>query len=134
MIEITKGENNLITVTLLEKTTLAAPTYLFKFTNDLTKQSVKFIASNISSFTYRYDQFLITETSGTTNLTSGVIELSPTGFWSYTIYEQTSTTNLDEAQATGIVETGKVKVIGEDVIKPKYDNSPKTYIAYGRGS
>lgn len=134
MIEINKNENNTIVVTLLEKTTLSSPTYLFKFTNDVTKQSVKFIATQLSSYTYRYDKFLITETSGTTNLTSGVINLSPTGFWSYTIYEQTSTTSLDERQATGIVETGKVKVIGEDVINPKYDNAPKTYIAYGRGS
>lgn len=134
MITINKNENNLITVTLLEKTTLASPTYLFKFTNDITRQSVKFIAQNISSYTYRYDQFLITETSGVTNLTSGVIELAPTGFWSYTIYEQTSTTNLDERLVTGIVETGKVKVIGEETINPKYDNGAKTYIAYGRGS
>lgn len=134
MILINKGENNLITVTLNEKTTLSSPTYLFKFTNDITKQSVKFIASNISSYTYRYDQFLITETSGATNLTSGVITLSPTGFWSYTIYEQTSTTSLDERLATSIVETGKVNVIGDVTNTPKYDNNPKTYIAYGRGS
>ena len=134
MILINKNENNTIIVTLKEKTTLDSPTYLFKFTNDITKDSVKFIATNLSSYQYRYDQFLITETSGSTNLTSGVIELSPTGFWSYTIYEQSSTTSLDERQATGIVETGKVQVVGDPTISPKYDNAPKTYIAYGRGS
>lgn len=130
MILISKNQNNYITVTLLEKTTLATPTYLFKFTNDIEGTSVKFIAANTSSYTSRYDQFLITETSGTTNLTSGVIELSPAGSWSYTIYEQESTINLDETLATGIVETGKVKVVGEETVTDKYDGTPKTYIAY----
>lgn len=130
MILISKNQNNYITVTLLEKTTLATPTYLFKFTNDIEGTSVKFIAANTSSYTSRYDQFLITETSGTTNLTSGVIELSPAGSWSYTIYEQESTTSLDETLATGIVETGKVKVVGEETFPDKYDGTPKTYIAY----
>lgn len=130
MILINKNANNLITVTLQERTTLSSPTYLFKFTNDVTGSSVKFIATNTSSYTYRYDQFLITETSGSTNLTSGVITLSPNGFWSYTIYEQTSTTNLNEAEATGIVETGKVKVIGTETFPVAYDNTPKTYVAY----
>lgn len=134
MIQINKGQNNLITVTLFEKTTLSSPTYLFKFVNDVTKQTVRFIATNSSAYTYRYDQFLITETSGATNLTSGVITLSPTGFWSYTIYEQTSTTSLDERQATGIVETGKVKVIGDDTEYTVYDNNPKTFVSYGTGS
>lgn len=134
MILINKNENNLITVTLFEKTTLASPTYLFKFTNDITKESVKFIAQNTSDYSYRYDQFLITETSGSLNLTSGVIELSPTGFWSYTIFEQESTTSLDETQTTGIVETGKVKVVGDETNYSVYDNNPKTFISYGTGS
>lgn len=130
MILINKNENNYITVTLAEKLTLTSPTYLFKFTNDIEGTSVKFIASNISTYQYRYDQFLITETSGSTNLTSGVISLSPVGYWSYTIYEQTSTTNLDERLTTGILETGKVLVVGTDTIPAEYDNTPKTYVAY----
>lgn len=131
MIVINKGQNNTITVTLDEKRTLSSPTYLFKFTNDVTKQIVRFIASNLSEYTDRYDEFLITETSGATTPTSGVIELDPPGFWSYEIYEQTSTTSLDELQATGIVETGKVKVIGDSPVYKVYDNNPKTYVAYG---
>lgn len=131
MILITKGQNNYITVTLNEKRTLDSPSYLFKFTNDVTGSSVKFIAVNQSSYTDRYDRFLITETSGSVNLTSGVIELTPSGFWSYIIYEQTSTTNLDENLATGIVETGKVKVIGDHVEYAVFDNLPKTYIGFG---
>lgn len=130
MLVINKNANNYITVTLLEKTTLSSPTYLFKFTSDITGTIVRFIATNTSSYTYRYDQFLITETSGTTNLTSGVIELDPVGSWSYTIYEQTSTTNLNEAEATGIVETGKVKVVGAQTFPAEFDNTSETHIAY----
>lgn len=131
MIVINKGQNNTIVVTLDEKRTLTAPTYLFKFTNDVTGTAVRFIAANQSAYTYRYDQFLITETSGTINLTSGVIELSPAGFWSYVIYEQTSTTSLDEKLSTGVVETGKVKVIGTSESPSVYDPGINTYIAYG---
>lgn len=134
MILINKNENNLITITLSEKTTLSSPVYLFKFTNDITRQSVKFIANNISNYSYRYDQFLITETNGSQNFTSGVIELSPTGFWSYDIYEQISTTNLDERLSAGIVETGKVKVMGPETPIAVYDNNPKTFVSYGAGS
>lgn len=131
MILINKGQNNYIWVTLEEKTTLTSPTYLFKFTNDVTGSSVKFIAVNSSSYTDRYDKFLITETSGSVNLTSGVITLSPSGSWSYIIYEQTSTTSLDENLATGIVEEGKVRVIGDSVEYAVFDNLPKTYIGFG---
>lgn len=130
VILINKNQNNLITVTLLEKATLDSPVYLFRFTNDVQGNAVRFIATNISAYNSRYDQFLITETSGTTNLTSGVIELSPAGSWSYSIYEQTSLTNLNENLATGIVETGKVKVVGSDTVTNAFGDTPTTYIAY----
>ena len=130
MLVINKNANNYITVTLFEKTTLASPYYLFKFQSDITGSSVKFIATNTSSYTYRYDQFLITETSGTTNLTSGVINLDPVGDWTYTIYEQSSATNLIESLTTGIVERGKVRVVGTNTIPSEYDDTPKIYIAY----
>jgi hypothetical protein len=81
MILINKGANNLIDLTLAEKSTLALPYYLFVFKNDITKQSVKFIPINSSAYRHRYDRFLITETSGTNIYTSGVITLNPTGYW-----------------------------------------------------
>ena len=96
MLLINKGANNTLILTLTEKVTLSSPTFLFKFTNDVTKQSKRFIAADLSAHTNRYNEFLITETSGTEILTSGTITLNPTGFWHYEVYEQTSTTNLDE--------------------------------------
>ena len=135
MILINKNSNNYLWLTLAEKTTLSNPTYLFKFTNDLTKECVRFICSaNLSTNTQRYDEFLITETSGTNNYTSGVITLSPTGFWKYEVYEQSSTTNLNEALSTGLVESGKVNVQGTATISTTYDSQGKTFVAYGTGT
>jgi hypothetical protein len=101
-------------MTLTEKSTLTAPYFLFNFVSDVTKQSVNFIAQDLSSYTDRYNQFLITETSGTTDYTSGTIELSPTGTWTYKVYEQTSSTNLNPLLADNQtpLEIGIVKVAG----------------------
>lgn len=101
-------------MTLTEKSTLTTPYFLFNFVSDVTKESVNFIAQDLSSYTDRYNQFLITETSGTTNYTSGTIELNPTGTWTYKVYEQTSSTNLNPLLADNQtpLEVGIVKVVG----------------------
>lgn len=129
MILINKNQNNYITVTLQEKTTLDTPYYLFKFKNDVQGNVVRFTAQDISAYPDRFNQFLITETSGTTNLTSGVIELEPAGFWTYTIFEQSSSTNLDESSTTSVVEVGKVRVVGSITNYQKYGEA-RTYTSY----
>lgn len=133
MIRIRKGEENLVTLTLKEKATLIDPYYLFEFINDVTKTVVRFTTANESNYTRRYDRFTVTETSGTNYLTSGVITLSPTGFWSYKIFEQASATNLDPANAISMVESGKVIVTGDDAEFARYNND-NTFISYGTGS
>ena len=130
MVNINKNDNTNIFLTLAEKTTLATPYYLFVFTSDVDRNEVIFTANDLTEYKERYNKFLITETSGTTTLTSGVITLTPTGFWSYKVYEQESGTNLLVANTTGLVEQGRVKVIGTETINPKYSNS-KTYKSYG---
>ena len=134
MLLINKNSNNTMILTLTEKSTLVSPYYLFKFTNDLTRESVSFISADLSSYTDRYNKFLVTETSGTVNLTSGVINLSPTGYWKYSVYEQTSSTNLNSNLSTGLVESGKVKVVGTDTTHSVYNPVIKKYIGYGKGS
>ena len=131
MVNINKNENTNIFLTLAEKTTLAEPFYLFVFTSDVDRTEVIFTANDLTEYKERYNQFLITETSGTTTLTSGVITLNPTGFWSYKVYEQESSINLLVANTTSLVEQGRVKVIGTEIINPKYSNS-KTYKSYGK--
>ena len=134
MLLINKNSNNTLILTLTEKVTIASPTFLFKFTNDLTRESVLFISANLSSYKDRYDKFLITETSGTINASSGVINLNPTGYWKYQIFEQASTSNLLESATGSLVENGKIKVIGTDTTYTVYNPTTRKYKGYGTGS
>jgi len=131
MILINKGEINNIFVTLQEKVTLSNPTFLFEFVNDITRRRITFIAKDISQYTYRYNEFVIVETSGQNYLSSGIITLSESMFYSYRIFEQTSTTNLDVNLTGALLECGKLKVNGSTILKSKYDNNPKQYVTYG---
>lgn len=112
MLIVAKNTNSTLIVTLTEKVTLASPYYLFAFTSDVSQLTKYFISADISIHTDRYNEFLITETSGTEILTSGTITLNPTGQWTYRIYEQTSSTNLDPNLTTSLLEIGIVKVTG----------------------
>ena len=134
MLLINKNANNTLILTLTEKVTIVSPTFLFKFTNDITRESVLFISTNLSAYTDRYDKFLITETSGTINASSGVINLNPTGFWKYEIFEQASTTNLLESLTGAKVENGKVKVVGTETVHTVYNPTTRKYKGYGTGS
>ena len=128
---INKGQNNFLIFTLSEKVTLTNPYYLFSFKHQVLMSSVNFIASDVSGFPTRYNKFLITETTGTVNLTSGVVSLPETGFYEYAIYEQTSSSNLDISNTIGLLEIGMVKVESNLPIYREYDNQSKTIITYG---
>ena len=128
---INKGQNNFLVFTLTEKVTLSNPYYLFSFKHQVLMSSVNFIASDVSSFPTRFNKFLITETTGTVNLTSGIVSLPETGFYEYSIYEQTSSSNLDISNTTGLLEIGMVKVESNLPIYREYDNQSKTIITYG---
>lgn len=128
---INKGQNNFLIFTLSEKVTLTNPYYLFIFKHQVLMSSVNFIASDVSGFPTRYNKFLITETTGSVNLTSGVVSLPETGFYEYAIYEQTSSSNLNLANVTGLLEIGIVKVESTLPIYNEYDNQSKTIITYG---
>jgi hypothetical protein len=128
---INKGQNNFLVFTLSEKVTLTNPYYLFSFKHQVLMSSVNFIAADVSGFPDRFNKFLITETTGTTLLTSGVVSLPETGFYEYTIYEQTSSTNLNVENTTNILEIGMVKVNSDLPIVNAYDNQNKTVITYG---
>jgi hypothetical protein len=126
---INKGANSYLYFTLNEKKTLTTPYYLFVFTNDITDESVTFTCLDLSDYKYRYNKFLITETSGTNNYTSGVITLNPSGFWSYKIYEMSTSTNLIVANTTSLVEEGKIKVVGTTDVKAVFTPT-RTYKTY----
>jgi hypothetical protein len=128
MIKITRNSNNTVVLTLTEKATLTAPVYLFRFINDMQKTEKTFIAADLSSYPNRYNQFLITETSGSEVLTSGTVTLSPAGFWHYEIYEQSSSSNLNHSLSLQPpLEVGKVKVIGTSPTFVKNSGGSRTF-------
>lgn len=105
MIYLTKGQTSDVIVTLTEKQTLAAPNYLFYFINRSSNDVVSFVklfSDDISAYKERYNKFSINAASYFNSKLSGE--------WTYYIYEQASTTNTDPTQATGLLETGILRV------------------------
>lgn len=124
---INKGANSNFITTLYETNELTYPYYLCEFTSDVSKISKYFICQDISTHQQRYNEFLITETSGTEILTSGTIELSPTGQWSYRIFGQSSSTNLNPNNGTSLLEQGQFKVVGTPEIFNVNTNLDNTF-------
>lgn len=109
---VTRGANNVLVFTLTERVTLSSPVFLMRVQSRSTNQIKRFILpANQSSETARYDQFTITETSGSEILTSGTVTLTA-GDWNYEIYEQSSSSNLLETSSTTLLEKGILRVLG----------------------
>jgi len=105
MIYLNKGQTNTIIFTLREKQTLASPNYLFIFTHrgsNIKRSFVLLQAANISPHKERYDEFSV--------VTNTYFQNYDSGEWEYQIYEQTSTTNTNPDNATGILETGIMRL------------------------
>jgi hypothetical protein len=114
MIHLTKGETNTIVMTLTEKQLLTNPNYLFVFTNRSSNCDIKFIqlyATDTSLYKDRYNEFSITTNTHFKN------ELE--GQYTYEVYEQASTTNLD---ITGLnkLETGIMWLLGTTMSYNQY--------------
>jgi hypothetical protein len=114
MIHLTKSETNTIVMTLTEKQLLTNPNYLFVFTNRSSNNVVKFVvlnASDVSLYKDRYNEFSIVTN---TNFASAL-----EGQYTYEVYEQTSTTNLN---ITGLnkLETGIMWLSGSTLSYNEY--------------
>lgn len=110
---ITRNTNSTLIFTLKEKQTLTSPYFLFefKFRGDGTTTKT-FIASDTSTYSDRYNEFLVTEVNaGSEILTSGTVNLQNVGEWHYRIFEQVSSSNLNVANATNELENGIIKVL-----------------------
>jgi len=109
MIVLEDGVANKVALTLTEKTTiLSDPYYLFRVVNDDTNTELIFTATDVSTNTNRYNEFLIEVNLSPEDLLDGKIELATKGYYKYYIYEQVSPTNLDLNNVTGEVERGKL--------------------------
>lgn len=117
MIYIEKSTTNNVILTLSESSKLTTPNFLFVFLNEynLEAQSITFSTPDISSYTNRYNQFVIVE-SATGSTTGGYdVPLNlVSGQYKYTVYEGL-TASLDISQTTGIIiEEGRMVVSGDD--------------------
>lgn len=129
MIVINKDSNTTFVLGSLWTGNIATPYYLFELKNEVTYDTVCFIAADTSTAQERYSEFTVTETSGTPIYTSGTIELEPTGTWLARVFEQTSSTNLNPSLASNNepLKTFIVKVRGTEV---SYDRNNSTDITY----
>jgi len=136
MILLNQNSSNRVVVTLTENVTLTGNTYfLFEFISDDTRESKFFTAPDLSLNTCRFNEFNITVTGGTENLTGGTINLEPVGYYKYNVYQMTDPTNISLSGTSGIVETGKLYLSGDT--KPTFYSytgntatNNDTYIAY----
>lgn len=123
MIHLTKGQTENIVLTLTEKATLTSPNWLFIFKSRVTNETVSFVVlgnSDLSSYTDRFNSFNIVVNTHFANKTSGE--------YTYTIYEQASSSNNNPANATGIVEVGQMSLKdATDFSFTSYTNTTNTY-------
>ena len=131
MITITIGQENEVWLTVAEKTTITNPNYLFVFKSDFTQKEVIFIAPYVNNA--EYSVFTIEEASSNLNFLQGKIKLTPSGFWSYEVYQQTSSTNLVPTSAQGLVEVGKVQVLDTPYTDSIYQQQSTTNEVYING-
>ena len=100
MIQLTKGQTEYVYLTLTEKQTIASPNYLFTFKNRSTNTEVKFVllfAADVSLFKERYNKFSVK--------VDKYFSSKPRGQWTYSVYQQTSTSNTDATGLT-LLESG----------------------------
>lgn len=115
---------NLI-VTLTENVTIQEPNYLFVFTHVLTKDVVAFVkteADDLSDYPGRYNKFLIDP--------AVLFAAYQPGVWQYSVYQQTSPSNLEPALSQGALEFGQLLLNrAVDFAFTKYD-SPTSFKTY----
>jgi len=123
MIHFTKGQTDKIVLTLTEKASLNTPNYLFVFKSRNTNDVVKFVLLNntdVSVYKSRYNEFNIVANTYFANINSGE--------YTYEVYEQISTSNLDPTLSTGLLEKGQMSLKNStDFNFTTYNQSSNTY-------
>lgn len=113
-----KGINNVnIDLTLLEKTTISDPFYLFEFQNDLTGFKYYQVFTDISIPGVKRDRTNLFNIEVLDSGTAGPnqIVLGNVGLYNYIIYQQTSPTNIDPVNTSGVVERDLMRLVDDEV-------------------
>jgi hypothetical protein len=117
VIRLTKGQTQNIILTLTEKQLLTSPNYLFVFENRSTNTDIKFVKLNntdISPYKDRYNEFSI--------VVNSYFNTALNGQYTYTIYEQTSTTNTDPT-GLNLLESGIMELSGTTISFTEYETT-----------
>lgn len=130
MINLENG-NNTIVLTLTEKATLLVPIFLFRFVGKQNGVEYVCLSSDISAYTYRYNEFVI-KVKTSPNALLGEINLTIGDEYDYYIYEQSSTTNLDYTLSLNLVEQGIMNYRVNNGERIEYERTNTTRAIYTR--
>jgi len=120
MINLTLGQTENIYFTGTEKCTLTNPYFLFIFTNRITGEVVKWMATNTST-TARYDKASM--------VVNTYFISSTTEFWDYEVREKASISDMTIAGT--IVESGYMKLNPATAFSPtEYADNDNTFVTY----
>jgi hypothetical protein len=117
VIRLIKGQTQNIILTLTEKQLLTSPNYLFVFENRSTNTEIKFVRLNntdISAYKERYNEFTI--------VVNSFFNTALNGQYTYTIYEQTSTTNTNPT-GLNLLESGIMELEGTTISFTEYETT-----------
>ena len=104
MVRLNLG-SNVVVLTLSEKVTISNPKFLFEFINNQTQQKYYCIAADTSLYLDRYNKFTIVVKTTTPSPLIGEIQIPLGDEYTYNVYEQASSTNLNPSGLT-VVENG----------------------------
>ena len=116
MLQINKDITNTLLFTATESCVLANPYFLFKFTNRTTNDIIYYVATDTSLYNYRFNKATI----------QGSL-FSVFGYYTYEIYEQLSSTNIDPT-GLNLVESGFMVVVGDSFTPDEYDGQDNTFV------
>ena len=120
MIHLQKGNTETVYFTGTEKATLSNPFFLFVFTNRITLDVVKVMATNTST-TLRYDKFSL--------VVNTYFADSDNGFWEYEIRQKALVDDLTVAGL--IVEIGYMYLKSATPFAPiENDSQSNTFVTY----
>jgi hypothetical protein len=104
MIRLNLG-SNVVVLTLSEKITISSPNFLFEFINNQTQIKYYCISADLSLYPERYNKFNIIVKTTTPSPLVGEINIPLGDEYTYNVYEQVSSTNLNPSGLT-VVENG----------------------------
>ena len=114
MILLSSNSYNNLICTLSERKVTDSIYYLFEFINDTSKEQFYTVLRDDSEIPERFNQFTLLVT-GSAIPQSGSLNMTLTGFYQYSIYENSGSTFTSSSIGLNQVETGKMQLLPSTV-------------------